>query len=225
MRRTLRLVGERSAEVPVEPKHRRALFQRVQARPPRTSLTGWRRSSNDVTTPKLPPPPRSAPEQVWIVGGVGLANCSVRGDDIGRDQVVDCEPMLAHQPAQTATERETGDSGVGDCASRCRKSEHLGFAVQFAPENTAFSPYRSALRVYADALHWRHVNDEAPVVGPIAWRTMASAAHRDLETLSLRELHRALNVGTTGTARNQRWSSIDIPVPHPPGRFVASVPT
>jgi hypothetical protein len=53
---------------------------------------------------------------------------------------------------------------------------------------------------------------------------MASAAHRDLETVSLRELHRALNVGNAGTARNERWSSIDVPVPHPPSRFVASLP-
>jgi hypothetical protein len=53
---------------------------------------------------------------------------------------------------------------------------------------------------------------------------MASAAHRDLQTVSLRELHRALNVGNAGTARNERWSSIDVPVPHPPSRFVASLP-
>src|SRR6516164_7512645 len=29
-------------------------------KPPRTVLTGWTRNSNEVTTPKLPPPPRSA---------------------------------------------------------------------------------------------------------------------------------------------------------------------
>ena len=36
---------------------------------------------------------------------------------------------------------------------------------------------------------------------------------------------RPLHVGNPGAARNQRWSSIDIPVPHAPGYFVASVPT
>src|SRR4029077_15307906 len=29
-------------------------------KPPRTVLTGWTRNSNEVTTPKLPPPPLSA---------------------------------------------------------------------------------------------------------------------------------------------------------------------
>jgi len=29
-------------------------------KPPRTVLTGWTRNSNEVTTPKLPPPPRRA---------------------------------------------------------------------------------------------------------------------------------------------------------------------
>src|SRR5262245_58417487 len=132
--------------------------------------------------------------------------------------------MLAHQPAQTATEREAGDSGIGDCASRRRKSERLGFAVEFAPEHTAFGTRRSLLRVHADALHRRHVDYEASVIGPIAWRTVAAAAHRNSNTVSLGELHRALNVGNAGTARNQRWSTIDIPVPDPPGRFVTSVP-
>ena len=54
---------------------------------------------------------------------------------------------------------------------------------------------------------------------------MAAAANRNSETVQLRELHRALNVGNAGAARNQRWSSINIPVPHSPGCFVASVPT
>jgi hypothetical protein len=53
---------------------------------------------------------------------------------------------------------------------------------------------------------------------------VAAAPHRESEAGLAGELHRALNVGNTGTSRYQRWSPIDVPVPYPPARFVASVP-
>jgi hypothetical protein len=74
--------------------------------------------------------------------------------------------MFAHQPAEAAAERQASDSRVGDRASRGCQSEHLSFAVQFAPENTAFGPHRSPLRVHTDAFHRRHVDHEAAVVVP-----------------------------------------------------------
>ena len=164
------------------------------------------------------------PEQVRIVGGIGLAEHAVRGDHIGRDQVIDREPVLAHQPAQPAAERQTSDARVGDRASCGGESEHLGLAVQFAPEHTALGSHRSALRVHTNALHWRHVDDEAAVVGAVARRAVATAAHRDAETMNPREIHRALHIGNAGAARNQRRPPIDVAVPHPARHVVASMP-
>jgi len=54
---------------------------------------------------------------------------------------------------------------------------------------------------------------------------VAAAAHRDSETVPAGEFHRTLNVGNAGASRNQRWPSIDIPVPHPSGCVVAGVTT
>src|SRR5262249_15927074 len=88
---------------------------------------------------------------------------------------------------------------------------------------TALGPHRSMLRVHTDALHHRHVDHEAPVVGPVTRCTVAAAAHRDDKTVQARELDRPLNVGNTGAARDHPCSPIDIPVPHPPGHFVARV--
>ena len=135
------------------------------------------------------------------------------------------EPVFAHQPAQAAAERQTGDSCVGDGASRGGKSEHLCLAVKLAPEHPTLGPHRSFPRIHMDAFHRRQVDDEPTVVGPVTWRTVAAAAHRDSETVHGRRIHRTLNVGNAGAARNQRWPSIDIPVPHPSGGVVAGVTT
>jgi hypothetical protein len=54
---------------------------------------------------------------------------------------------------------------------------------------------------------------------------VATAAHGNADTVPLGKLHRALDVGNAGTARNQGWATIDIPVPDAPGRFVTRVPT
>jgi hypothetical protein len=54
---------------------------------------------------------------------------------------------------------------------------------------------------------------------------VAAAAHRDSETVQAGEFHRTLNVGNAGAARNQRWPSINIPVPYPSGYVVAGVTT
>ncbi len=154
------------------------------------------------------------PEQIRVVGGTRLPEHAVRGDHIGRDQVVDGEPVFAHQPAQPAAERQTGDARAGDGASGGGKSEHLCLAVQLPPEHTALGSHRSTLRVHANALHWRQVDDEAAVVGTVARRAVATAADRDSETMNTRKVHRALHIGNTGAAGNQRRPPIDVPVPH-----------
>ena len=54
------------------------------------------------------------PEQVRVLTGRGPPHPAVGGDHLGRDQVVDAEPVFAGQPAHAAAQREPGHAGVAD---------------------------------------------------------------------------------------------------------------
>ena len=75
-----------------------------------TESTGWSRYRNRVTTPKLPPPPRIAENRSRVRVGVGAHQLAVRGHDVGREQVVDREPVLAHEVADAAAEGKAADA-------------------------------------------------------------------------------------------------------------------
>jgi hypothetical protein len=71
-----------------------------------TVLTGCRRKVNAVTTPKLPPPPRRAQKQLAVLVGARAHDRAVGEDDLGLEQVVDREPVLAGEVAVAAAERQ-----------------------------------------------------------------------------------------------------------------------
>ena len=63
-------------------------------------LTGWARNRKLVTTPKLPPPPRSAPEEIAFSRRIGGDEAAVRQHHIGLDQVVDRQAVFAREVAR-----------------------------------------------------------------------------------------------------------------------------
>ena len=82
--------------------------------PARTVVTGWQRNENDVTMPKLPPPPRNAQKSSGLPLGVGLDDRAVREDDRRRHEVVDREPHPPRQVSHAAAERQPADAGGAD---------------------------------------------------------------------------------------------------------------
>ena len=80
-----------------------------------TVLTGWARKSKLTTTPKLPPPPRSAQKRSGCSCLRRGQQLAIGGDDPCADQVVDREAVPAHHPADTAAQGETADADVGAC--------------------------------------------------------------------------------------------------------------
>ena len=97
---------------------RRARPGRRSGRRGRSGPTGCSSSSNCVTIPKLPPPPRSPQKQVGVLVCARADEPPVGGDDVGADEVVAGEAVLAHQPADAAAEREAADAGASRRARR-----------------------------------------------------------------------------------------------------------
>ena len=64
-----------------------------------------------MTTPKLPPPPRSAQNRSGCSLGAGGDEAAVGQHHVGFEQVVDRQAALAREVAEPAAEREPADAG------------------------------------------------------------------------------------------------------------------
>src|SRR5205823_9539734 len=110
-------------------------------------------------------------------------HAAVWGDDVGREEVVAGEPVLAHQPPDPAAQREAGDTGARDEAAGGGEAERLRFLVELAPDDAALGAGRLRARVDPDSLHRRQVEDEAVVAGAEAGDVVAAAAYGDDEVV------------------------------------------
>ena len=93
--------------------------------PPTTVSTACSRNWNRVATPKLPPPPRIAQKRSGSCSASTAQVPAVRGHDLGGEQAVDRQAVLADEVADAAAEREAADpdrAGVAEpVASRARR--------------------------------------------------------------------------------------------------------
>jgi hypothetical protein len=122
--------------------------------------SGCRRSSNDVTTPKLPPPPRSAQYR---------SGCSSRSPGrggrrpgrLGRDEVVDGHAVASALVRDAAAERQPGHAGLGHDAAGSGEAVWRGHPVHVGPGRAALDVHGATGRVHADVAHGRQVDDDA----------------------------------------------------------------
>ena len=172
--------------------------------------------------PKFPPPPRSAPEQLGVLVVARVHQAPVGGDDVGGDEVVAGQPVLAHEPADAAAEREPGDPGRRDEPAGHGEPEGLRLVVEVAPRRAALGGGGAPLRVDAHGGHAGQVDDDAAVDGGEAGERVPAAAHGDEEVLAAGEVDRAQDVGDPGAADDERRAPVVGAVPDRSG-FVVGV--
>ena len=90
-----------------------------------------------MTTPKLPPPPRSPQNRSGFSSSDAVDDAPVGGDDLGLDQVVAGEAELALEPAAAAAEREPGDARGRHPAAGDGETVLLRGRVELAPRRAA----------------------------------------------------------------------------------------
>src|SRR5688500_11932015 len=107
--------------------------------PPTTVWTSWSRKRNEVTTPKLPPPPRSAQKRSGCSSGLAVTRrpLAVGEEAVGLVRVVARQAEPAREVAEPAAEREAADAGGGDDAARRGQAVRVGGAVDLAPRAAA----------------------------------------------------------------------------------------
>ena len=176
--------------------------------------TGCSRNSNSVTTPKLPPPPRSPQKSSGSVGLVDTQPLAVGGDQLERRDVVAREPELAGEPAHPAAERQPADAGVGHVARGRRQPVLHRGAIERAEQRAALDPGATALRIDADAAHRGQVDHQAAVRDAQPEHAVPAAAHADLEVALAAVADRLDHVVRARTADDRPWPAVDHRVPH-----------
>jgi hypothetical protein len=178
---------------------------------------------NVVTTPKLPPPPWSAQEQVGVGAGRGPEDLTVGGDHLGLYEIVDGEPVPAHEPAYAAAQGEASDAGMAHNPARGGQTVILCLVVDIAPQGTALDEDRALDRIDRHGAHRRQVDHDPAVAHRRAGDVVATATNGDLEIVVAGEAHRCGHIGGAAAAGNQPRSSVDGAVPYGSGVVVVVV--
>ena len=98
---------------------------------------------DDAEVPAAAP---HAPEEVGVLVLAGLHELAVGGDHVHGQQLIDREPVLAHDPADATAEREARQAGVGDDSRRNREPELLRLAIELAEQHAGLGPHRAPPR-------------------------------------------------------------------------------
>ena len=175
--------------------------------------TSWSRNSNSVTTPKLPPPPRSAQKRSGCSLLAHPQDLPVGGHDLGPDQVVRGQAVLPAQPAEAAAEGESGDAGGGVDPGGRGQSMLCRLAVD-VPERGSRSDRRGLCPgIDPDEVHEREVDHQPVVADRIAGDVVAAALDRQQKPLISREIDGVLDIGGALATRDQSRTPVDHGVP------------
>jgi hypothetical protein len=163
------------------------------------------------------------PEQVLIVLGAGRDDLAVCGDDFDRQQVVDGQSVLSHQPAFPAAQGQPGDACAGDHPAGGGEPVTGRVPVEFLPGDPALRPYGPPRRVDPDPLHRCQVDHQAAVGDSQACDIVPAAAHRYLGRLLAADDDRVLNIRDGAAPRDKRGTLVDQAVVDPARLLVARI--
>src|SRR5262249_7693593 len=83
--------------------------------------------------------------------------------DIDRAKVIERQSMLAHQPTQSTSERETGNACRRNHAAGYSETMQLRLAVDLTPGDATLRPHSPTLLVDVDAFHRRQIDHYAAI--------------------------------------------------------------
>jgi hypothetical protein len=172
---------------------------------------------------EVPAPASQRPEQVGVIARRRPQDLAVGGDHLGLHEVVDREPVLAHEPADAAAQGDAADAGVAHDATRGRQTVRLGLVVDISPQGTALDEGRPLDRIDRDGAHRRQVDHDPAVAHRGAGDVVTPAANGDLEVAVAGEAHGCGHIGGAAAAGDHPRSSIDRAVPDGSGVVVVVV--
>ncbi len=179
---------------------------------------------NRVTTPKLPPPPRSAQKRSAFSSRLAVRISAVRGDDLDLLEVVRRPAEATRQVTQPAAERQAGDADLGgEGAQRRGQPVRLCRPVD-VPEQAPGADLREPrVRVDGDVAQARHVERQTALGDRGSGHVVAPALDAQQQPVVTRESDRRSDVGGRGRLEDKRGNLRDHAVPDQHGIVPARV--
>ena len=172
---------------------------------------------------EVPASASQAQNRSGVIAGRRPHDLALGGDHLGLHEIVDGEPVLAHQPADAFAQADAADAGVAHDAARGRQTVRLCLVVDISPQGTALDEGRRS----TGSTETARIADRSITIPPSHTAVPATlwtpAPHGDLEIVVAGEAHRCGHIGGAAAAGNQPRSSVDGAVPHGSGVVVVVV--
>ena len=175
--------------------------------------SGTAPNTNEVTTPKLPPPPRSAQKRSSCSVALAWIGLTGRGHDVRLEEVVDGQPVGARQPADPAAEGQARDAGARDHSGRDRQPVRLRRPVEMAEGRARRDAHPSRVRIDADVRQATQVEHDAALDGPVAGHVVSPTPDREGEPELACRTDDGSDVADTARADDGGRPAVDHPVP------------
>ena len=149
---------------------------------------------------------------------------AVRGDHVGRQQVVEREPETAREVADPAAERQAADAGRRDDAAGGRQPERVRRVVEVTPRRAALHASRLGPRIDLDAPHAGEIDDDTVVDRSEPGHAVTAAAYGKVEPALPCEVDGRHHVAGGLRAHDHGRTLVDHAVEHGAGLVVPLVP-
>jgi hypothetical protein len=154
--------------------------------------------------PEVPAAASDRPVEIGVDVGRGRAQLAVGADELGREDVVARQAVLAAGPSFAAAQGEPGYAGVGHDASGSHETEGLGLAVHVPPQRSALDTGDARLGIDVDAAHLGKVDEHAAVDAREAGHGVPATADGDQQVVFPGEVHGVDDVGRAGGDHDDR---------------------
>ncbi len=162
--------------------------------------------------------PADRPEEIRVRLGVGADELAVGRHQLGREQVVDREAVLADEEAGAAAERDAADPDGAGVAEAGREAVGAGGIGVLARRQARLGPGGASLEIDLERPHAREVEHDPALRDAVPGAAVTAAAHGELEPAIARKGDDVRDVGRVGDPRDQCGPAVDRARRRPCGR-------
>ena len=163
------------------------------------------------------------PEEIGVVVGVHAQELTVGGHDVGGEQVVDREAVLAREEADTAGQRDPADPDRARVAEPGREAVRAGRGGVLARGQPGLGPGRASLGIDLECAHRGEIEDDPALGDAVSGGAVATAADGELRPGVASERDDARDVRGVGDADDHGRPAVDRAGEDPPRLVVFSV--
>src|SRR6266487_2993424 len=217
------VIGSRAGILPVEAQYLSRMFHRVHDLARQYLADRMQLELEGSDDPEIATSTAHAPEQVGVLAGTGSEHPSIGRDEVHRQQIINGQAVLAHEPAQAAAQRQARQASSAYGAGGRGESIGLRCLHKLTQGETCLNPGRFLLWIDADAFHAREIDDHAAIADGTATDAVPTTAHSYEQVVEAPELDGSDHIDYIHAAHDHGWVFVDHPVPDPAGCVIATV--